>query len=57
MLAIRPASLLALGVPQRKVAPLRELLLDAVLRAPQLNRYDSLAALALQLAPLAGGGR
>ena len=32
-------------------------LLDAVLRAPQLNRYDSLAALALQLAPLAGGGR
>ena len=57
MLAIRPASLLALGVPQRKVAPLRELLLDAVLRAPQLNHYDNLAALAMQLAPLAGGGR
>ena len=57
MLAIRPASLLALGVPQRKVAPLRELLLDAVLRGPQLNRYDSLAALAMQLAPFVGGGK
>lgn len=52
MLAIRPASLRALGLPGDRVGPVRELLLDAVIRAPALNRYETLAKMATELAPL-----
>lgn len=55
MLAIRPASLRALGLSGGSIAPVRELLLDAVIRAPELNRYETLARMAVELGPLARG--
>lgn len=57
MLAIRPASLRALGLSGGSIAPVRELLLDAVIRAPELNRYETLARMAVELGPLARGGK
>jgi len=48
-LAIRPSSLRALGVREKRVPAVMELLLDAVIRAPQLNEYQTLAGLARSL--------
>lgn len=48
-LALSPGALLAWGVPLSEQQKLRALLLDAVIRAPQLNRAELLLGLAANL--------
>lgn len=47
MLAVSEASLSALGLPQARIPFTMTLLLDAVVKAPALNTYETLAKLAV----------
>lgn len=49
-LALPKSAMGAFGVAPNRQAKVRALLLDAVIRAPELNRFDTLGALAAQFA-------